>query len=266
VDVNGLTSVEGIGMKTLWAVAISLPLLLAGPGDPPAAAASLTTGEQAMLAELLGQGVVGEPVAGQKLTPAFAPLRNGTWTYQIVGGKDAGQVEQHVVKRLERDPSHASWRYAVGSSRVLFIKQMGDGSLTFVTEQDADEGVISRYDPPEPGLLAGLAPGDSRTSSVSVQVSDLSDPAVVSHQGTLQVTYSYLGAYKVTTPLGTYDAALIKWAYKGKVGPANVQDTQYRFFAPNVGMIASVDHLDVSAFLLYQKQTKFGKLLAKVPQ
>jgi hypothetical protein len=31
-------------------------------------------------------------------------------------------------------------------------------------------------------------------------------------------------------------------------------------------MIASVDHLDVSAFLLYQKQTKFGKLLAKVPQ
>jgi hypothetical protein len=257
---------EGNRMKTLWAVAIAWPLLLVGPGDPPAAAASLTAGEQAMLAELLGQGVVGAPVAGKTLTADFAPLRDGTWTYQIVGGKNAGQMEQHVVKRLERDPSHASWRYAVGSARLVFIRQMGDGSLTFVTEEDADEGVITRYDPPEPGLLTGLAPGDSRTSSVGVQVSDLSDPGVVSHKGTLDVTYSYLGAYKVTTPLGTYDAALIKWAYKGKVGPAKVQDTQYRFFAPKVGMIASVDHLDVSAFLLYQKQTKFGKLLAKVPQ
>ena len=88
----------------------------------------------------------------------------------------------------------------------------------------------------------------------------------MSHNGTLDVTYSYLGAYKVTTPAGAYDAALIKWAYKGKVGPAKVQDTQYRFFAPKVGMVASVDHLDVSAFLLYQKQTKFGKVLVRTPQ
>jgi hypothetical protein len=88
----------------------------------------------------------------------------------------------------------------------------------------------------------------------------------VSHKGALDVTYSYLGAYKVTTPAGAYDAALIKWAYKGKVGPANVDDTQYRFFAPKVGMVASVDQLEVSAFLIYQKHTKLGRLLVQVPQ
>ena len=44
------------------------------------------------------------------------------------------------------------------------------------------------------------------------------------------------------------------------------QDTQYRFFADNVGMVASVDKLDVSAFLLYKKHTKFGKLLTQAPQ
>ncbi len=250
-------------MKSLWIFAIAWPLLLV---EQAAAAESLTAGEQAMLEELLGQGVVGAPVAGETLTPEFAPLRDGTWSYQIVGGKDAGQTEQHLVKRLNRDPSSASWRYAVGDKSLVFIKQMSDGSLTFVTEENSDEGVITRYEPPEPGLLTGLAPGDSRTSSVAVQVSDLSDPNVVSHNGTLDVTYSYLGAYKVTTPAGAYDAALIKWAYKGKVGPAKVQDTQYRFFAPKVGMVASVDHLDVSAFLLYQKQTKFGKVLVRTPQ
>jgi hypothetical protein len=254
-------------MKPLWIFAIIWPLLLAEPGAAPAASAnSLTAAEQAMLEEMLGKGVVGAPVVGGPLTPEFAPLRDGTWSYQIVHGKDAGQIEQHVVKRLEHDPSGASWRYAVGDKKLLFIEQMKDGSLMFVTEENADEGVVTRYAPPEPGLLTGLAPGDSRSSSIAVEVSDLSSPEVVSHKGTLDVTYSYLGAYKVTTPAGAYDAALIKWAYKGKVGPAKVQDTQYRFFAPKVGMVASVDHLDVSAFLLYQKRTKFGKLLARAPQ
>ncbi len=126
--------------------------------------------------------------------------------------------------------------------------------------------MIVRYNPPEPGLLVGLAPGDAHSSSIAVQVSDLSSPEVVSHKGMLDVTYSYLGAYKVTTPAGAYDAALIKWAYKGKIGPAKVDDTQYRFFAEKVGMVASVDKLDVSAFLLYQHHSKSGKLLAQAPQ
>lgn len=249
-------------MKSLWVLAIAWPLLLVDS----AAAETLTADEQAMLEELLGQGVVGAPVAGSTLTPEFAPLRDGTWTYQIVGGKNAGQMEQHVVKRLERDSSGASWRYAVGSKEAVFIKQMPDGSLTFLTEEDFEQGVITRYEPPEPDLLTGLAPGDSRSSSVGVQVSDLSDPSEVSHTGTLAVTYSYLGAYKVTTPAGVYDAALIKWAYKGEVGPAKVDDTQYRLFAPKVGMVASVDKLEVSALFLYHSHSKFGKVLAQTPE
>ena len=115
-------------------------LAAAAGGEQAAAAASLTAGEQAMLEELLGQGVVGAPVAGETLTPEFAPLRDGTWSYQIVGGEDAGQTEQHLVKRLDRDPSSASWRYAVGDKSLVFIKQMSDGSLTFVTEENSDAG------------------------------------------------------------------------------------------------------------------------------
>jgi hypothetical protein len=88
----------------------------------------------------------------------------------------------------------------------------------------------------------------------------------VKHEGTLALTYSYLGAYRVNTPAGSYDAALIKWAYDGKIGPASVEDTQYRFFADKIGLVASVDKLDVSAFLLYKKHTKFGKLLTQAPR
>ncbi len=248
-------------MKPLWMLIVIWPLTLVGSGAW--AASGLTGDEQEMLDELLGAGVVGKPVAGAPLTPKFAPLQEGTWTYQIVGGKQAGRNEQHVIKRLEGDPSGASWRYAVGTDRVLFIKQAADGSLTFVADEELDQGVITRYRPAQPGLLTGLAPGDSRSAKIAVEVSDLSDPDDVSHKGSLDVTYSYLGAYKVTTPAGAYDAALIRWTYKGKVGPAKVEDTQYRFFAENVGMLASVDQLEVSALLVYQNHTKFGKVLAQ---
>jgi hypothetical protein len=245
------------------ALVVIWPLLLA-PGETRADA--LSADEQAMLVELLGEGVIGEPVAGSPLTPSFAPLREGTWTYRIAGGKQKGQSEQHVVTRLERDPSGASWRYAVGTKGIVFIKETEDGSLTFVTEENTDQGVVTHYEPAEPGLLTGLAPGDSKAFPVAVKVYDLSSPQDLAHEGRLDVTYSYLGAYKITTPAGSYDAALIKWSYQGKVGPAKVDDTQYRFFADNVGMVASVDKLDVSAFLVYQDHSKFGKLLAQAPK
>ena len=43
----------------------------------------------------------------------------------------------------------------------------------------------------------------------------------------LDVTYGYIGAYQIhAAPPGGYDAALIKWAYRSKVGPAKIEDSQ----------------------------------------
>ena len=99
-------------------------------------------------------------------------------------------------------------------------------------------------------MLTGLQPGQSVTSSHTVEVSDLSNLTAVSHSGTLDVTYSHLGNFRVTVPAGTYDAALVKWSYSGKIGPANIKDSQYRFFAPNVGMVAMIQIRRVSALLI----------------
>ena len=45
-------------------------------------------------------------------------------------------------------------------------------------------------------------------------------------------------------------ADLIEWQYNGQVGPANVSDVEYRFFAPGVGPVAAIDRQSVSAFLI----------------
>ncbi len=112
-------------------------------------------------------------------------------------------------------------------------------------------------------MLTGLQPGQSVKSSHKVEVYDLSNLNVISHAGSLDVTYSHLGTFRVTVPAGTYDAALVKWSYSGKIGPANIKDSQYRFFAPNVGMVAMIQIRSISALLIYNDHTKRGKLLAR---
>ena len=96
---------------------------------------------------------------------------------------------------------------------------------------------------------------------MQVNVYDISDPSTVTHTGSLTLTVTYLGRYQVTVPAGTYPAALIKWQYNGQVGPATVSDVEYRFFADGVGPVAAIDKQSVSAFLVYNKDTKFGKVL-----
>jgi hypothetical protein len=67
-------------------------------------------------------------------------------------------------------------------------------------------------------------------------------------------------------PAGTYPAALIEWQYNGQVGPASVTDVEYLLFADGVGPVAAIDKQDVSAFLVYNNSTKFGKVLTAKSQ
>jgi hypothetical protein len=97
--------------------------------------------------------------------------------------------------------------------------------------------------------------------TIKVNVYDLDDPDDLEHKGSLDLTLTYVGASRVTVPAGTFDAALLRWDYKGKVGPASVDDIQVRFLAKDVGMVAAAEKLDVAAFLVYNDNTKVGKVL-----
>jgi hypothetical protein len=57
---------------------------------------------------------------------------------------------------------------------------------------------------------------------------------------------------------GTYSAALIERQYNGQVGPATVPN----LVAAGVSVVVAIDKQSVSAFLVYNKDTKFGKVLS----
>lgn len=246
------------------AVFLLLMLLATGLHDAVAdSVVPLPDADRAVIEQYLGKGVVGDAIAAPALADpdSYLPSSGGTMSFSVIEVSEDPSTEIHSVKNTT-DPSFSpGWDYKVGERGSAYLQKAADGNLLIVGQQDLDNKVLTRFTPGEPLLIAGLTPGESRQFPVQVQVSDLSDPTDITHTGSLNITYTYIGAYNVTVPAGTYEAALIRWNYKGTVGPADIEETEYRLIALKAGMIAMVENRHISAMLIYSDKTKLGKLL-----
>src|SRR5687768_14184977 len=225
----------------------------------------LSDADRGQLDALLGKDVVGEalPSAPLENPASYLPRLGRTLTYQVVTPGKKPTIETHEIAETTDAAFKPGWHYSVGDVSELYIQEDPAGSAVTSAEKDLDKKVLSRFIPGDPLVATGLQPGQSVTSSHKVEVSDLSNLSVISHSGSLDVTYSYLGTFRVTVPAGTYDADLVKWSYSGKIGPANIKESQYRFLVPNLGMVAMIQIRSISALLIYNDHSKRGKLLAR---
>ena len=247
----------------LTALVLLAPGRHAGAADTAGSVVPLPSADRAQLDKYLGAGVVGEPIASPPLmaAQAYLPAKGVTLTYRVLEKDEPARTETHEVEDTV-DPQFApGWRYARDPVGALYFQTSSDGGAVIAGEEDRDNEVLSRFTPGEPLLIVGLKPGESRKVAVKVQVSDLSNPGKITHKGALSITYTYIGAYKVKVPAGSFDAVLIKWDYRGSVGPADVEQTDYRLIAPHAGMVAMIENRHISAMLIYNDKTKLGKLL-----
>lgn len=211
----------------------------------------------------LGTGVIGDPVEGNPIDDAtkFFSFENGTWTYRFTSGDNKGKDQEQSFETLKPDASGATGRYTIGKDSIYTLLRQDNGDISITSEEDREQDVISHFEPPQLIYASSLKPGESRKAEIGVKVYDIGSPDKVAHEGSLDLTLTYVGAYKVTVPAGSYDAALLRWDYKGKVGPANVEDTQYRFMATGAGSVAMIEMKSISAMLVYHDNTKYGKVL-----
>jgi hypothetical protein len=238
-------------------------VLIAATGIPSAGAQGLSGAETAAINNLLGAGVLGATLPASPIAnpTSLIPLTPETWNFQFASGPNQGEAETDGLQANTQPGADSQWQYTAGQSTIYDLGTAGDGSIVSPSEQDLSQGVLTRYSPSRPVLLPGMQPGAQQTTTLRVNVYDISDPSTVTHTGSLTLTVTYLGRYQVTVPAGTYLAALVKWQYNGQVGPATVSDVEYRFFADGVGPVAVIDKQSVSAFLVYNNDTKFGKVL-----
>ncbi|MAE67785.1 MAG: hypothetical protein CMJ18_26315 [Phycisphaeraceae bacterium] len=227
----------------------------------------LPRADRAEIEKYLGRGVIGKPLPAAPLegAPQYFDLENGAeFKYRIMHGDLKGEQRVARLTRLSRPGVKVSkWRFADGVNQVMYGRITPQGNLESHSTETRDQGVISRYAPAQPVLMKGMKAGQVHKTKITVTVFDLADPDKQKHSGYLKLAYSYVGTYEVQVPAGRFEAVLLRWHYKGKVGPAKVEDRQYWLMARGTGPVAMIQQTDVSAFLVYQDHSKVAAALVE---
>lgn len=230
----------------------------AGPTLP------LPAQDTAEITRLLGPDVVGEPLPSEPITEAsnYFPLEERASLFRVTSGSHAGRQQVLHTRKGRRRGGNEAWRFELSPTQAGFLKQKPGGDLMMPAVSDSGEGVIVVVQPANPFVLEGMKPGESRSFTQKISVNYLDDPTDQRYSGTLTGTYTYVGTYRVTVPAGEYPAVLVRTDFKGKVGPAETQDTAYYLFAPRVGVVAMISQEDVEAFWIVHLDTSTGRVLA----
>ena len=168
-------------------------------------------------------------------------------TYSSLGAKDGSQ----------------HWKRTIGDQYDEFLA-LSAGATGKTAETEKEHGYRATFDPPMHEHV-GIAPGESVNIESKLRVSTEKDPDDIKYTGKMNSKITYLGAYQVKVPAGTFDAVLVKADVKLHVGPADVEDTQYTFFAQGVGKVAEIEALRIAAALIYHSHSKTAKVLVSHP-
>ena len=94
-----------------------------------------------------------------------------------------------------------------------------------------------------------------------MKVYSASNPAMRLYRGKIQATTVHAGVYQVSTPAGTFRAAVIKTDYEIDIlAIVSVKDTLYTFYAEGVGKVAEAERRRVKIGF-FNTDTEFGKVL-----
>jgi hypothetical protein len=224
----------------------------------------LSAEDQEALA-LLGEGVVGKALPAHPIEDAgkLLDLQAGPHTFRIVSGKDKGKMQVETYTSLGAKDGASRWKRTIGDQYDEFLT-LKAGAVAKTAETEKEHGYRAVFDPSMHEHV-GIAPGESVKLESELRVSTEKNPGDIKYTGKMNSNLTYLGAYQVNVPAGSFEAILFKVDVKIHVGPAEVEDTQYTFFAKGVGKVAEIEALRISAVLIYHSHSKTAKVLVTHP-
>ena len=178
--------------------------------------------------------------------------------FLIVEGDGRGKgIDFNVEAQADDQSIHLIHMGKNQVSTILF----NSSSLYRSQEVDDDTSSIARFTPAEPVLLSKQSTGTPVHSEIEVAVTSIAKPSEITHRGKLKCTYEVLGTFEVKSPVGVFETICIRTQYKGSVGPADIDDSRYVFFAKESGPIALRTASHIQAMIFYNKTKKQSLLL-----
>ena len=261
--VNGVTRVTWAMMS--WALAGLCLFVCVSEALAAGALYPLSSRDKSQLA-VLGEGVLGAPISAPVITEPskyYRPTR-GTWQYRITAGDKSGQLYPETLTQIPKNPQGATWKRSRPQYDDL-ISITGD-SIHLSNEVDHDHGLLVEFQPRGFLLTSAIKPGDSRSMKGTANAFKLSDPTTEYKSFTLEETYTYVGAYKVKTPAGLFDAVLFRNDFKISSGSVSVEDSRYSFFAEGIGKVAGIEQAHATVLFFFHFNEKVPKVLVDYPK
>ncbi len=219
--------------------------------------------DQAFLVKYLGQDTIGRAIEAPVITTPsdYYPFHKATYQYKTLMD-DQRILEKDVLS--SQDAEMVQWLRTLGERAVDYLVISDRGSVIRPRSKDRKQNVVTTFTPGEVVVPMGMSPGEQKSNRIRVEVRKIDKPAKVAYKGELTQTVTYVGAYEIHTPAGTFETIMLSIHYEGKVGPASIDDMICAFYAKGVGRVAEVKHHKVSAFMLYNEDTRIGRVLAAI--
>ena len=193
--------------------------------------------------------------------------RPGKYIYQMMAKEDDEpdtKFEIHGEYSIGSDGSRR-WISKIDDDFIEEWQADSKGNVHLIAQTDVESGYRVVFTP-HLVLPAGALQGQHWENKSSLAVYEVSDPKIVAYEGSLLSKKVYEGLFEITTPAGSFDAILISDEYEIEIGPVNIKDRRYTFYASGVGKVAEIDGFHVSAFLFFHDRRNEVKVMMSLPQ
>lgn len=214
----------------------------------------------------LGADVVREALPAAPITDPslLRHIESGVWKYRILAGPRRGENETVRVSVEGHGKAGEDVELVFDSGEVQHLEVTYDHEVKKRSQIDAGSNRRVVY---RPGLVLEPRMRVGETKRVQTALStyrgETSDK--VEYSGRVDYATTYLGAYRVNTPAGVFDARLLVHEYDMNIGPATAHYRSYGFYADGVGMVAEVSNEKVTALLLYRRSNQSARILVELP-
>lgn len=163
------------------------------------------------------------------------PLREGTWSWRVTAGDDAGRWVER--RREETDLYHATWLETHDGDRREYWSRDDQGNLVMTAVAEPRDQAISFFDPPLVIAYKTLGPGESRRQQVTMRVMDLRRPERMKDQGLATRTVEYVDDRLIQTPLGTMPTRRVEISFRADLRLARAENSTTVLVYPTFGIV-----------------------------
>ncbi len=192
-------------------------------------------------------GCASRPAAAPPLSdhplalPEVGPIATAMLYPLITQHTEVEYVADNHPPRLLRQTLESTgpnrWRAVLESLRVVYLRRADDGSILIEREDELNENVSVRYDPPLVMLPAQLTASQPTQGKARMTVTNLHDGAAKDH-GWCAYRVELLGTQILETPTGPMEAIIVQTQRRIDLQLAEVRVTSEAAYVPNRGWVA----------------------------